>query len=110
MEEYKLPSTTLNIMNSQKEMKSPILTRLFIVLQSVCVMPIIIFWFIWLTQGNSLLYLESGLLSPKLSVFDFYSYLSLEFVLSHIPYLITFLGKYVVYGKFHLYKIGLEND
>ena len=97
-------------MNSKKEMENPILTRLFIVLQSVFVIPIIIFWFLWLTQDNSLWYLESGFLSPKLSIFDFYSYLSLEFVLSHIPYLITFLGKYVVYGKFHLYKIGLEND
>ena len=94
-------------MNSENEMESPILTRLFIVLQSVFVIPIIIFWFLWLTQDNSLWYLESGFLSPKLSIFDFYSYLSLEFVLSHIPYLITVLGKLMFMGNSTYTKLGV---
>ena len=75
-------------------MKSPIIRRLFVVLQSVFVIPIIFFWFVWLTEYNN---------------FFRYNPFLLILVLSHILYVITVLGKYIVYGKFHLYKIPEEN-
>ncbi len=68
--------------------------RLFIVLQSVFVIPIIGFWFVWLTED---------------SWFWNYKSFLLYLVLSHILYVLTVLGKYVVYGNFHLYKIPEEN-
>jgi hypothetical protein len=61
------------------------LRRLFIVLQVICSIPIIIFLFLWFTESRSL---------PIYSVILF------------IPYVIIFLVKWIVYGKFHLYKIG----
>ena len=61
------------------------LRRLFIVLQVICSIPIIIFLFLWFTESRPL---------PIYSVILF------------IPYVIIFLVKWIVYGKFHLYKIG----
>lgn len=73
------------------------LRRLFLVLQIVCVIPIIIVWFIGFIESGSNSYWYNKIF-PIL------------FFGSHIPYLITVLGKYIVYGKFHLYKIGEGND
>jgi len=69
------------------------LRRLFIVLQVVGVIPIIFFWFLWLIQ-NKWFWMEHS--------FPFW------LVISHILYLLSFLGKYIVYGKLHLFKIGQD--
>jgi hypothetical protein len=70
------------------------LRRLFIVLQVVGVIPIIFFWFLWLIQ-NKWFWMEH--------------YFPFWLVSSHILYLLSLLGKYIVYGKLHLYKIPEEN-
>ena len=67
------------------------LRRLFIVLQGIFSIPIIFFWVVWLTEYNN---------------FFRYNPFLLILVFSHILYVLTVLGKYVVYGNFHLYKIG----
>ena len=69
------------------------LRRLFIVLQVVGVIPIIFFWFLWLIQ-NKWFWMEHS--------FPFW------LVISHILYLLSFLGKYIVYGKLQLFKIGQD--
>ena len=69
----------------------PMLRRLFIVLQGIFSIPIIFFWVVWLTEYNN---------------FFRYNPFLLILVFSHILYVLTVLGKYVVYGNFHLYKIG----
>jgi len=75
------------------------LRRLFIVLQYFGSIPVLIFFFLWLTEdvyfwgGNTLFYFFC------------------MFVLSTIPYGFVILGKWIIYGKFHIYKIeeGEEN-
>ena len=69
------------------------LRRLFIVLQIVGVIPIIIFWFVWLIQNEGFWWTYS---------FPFW------LVSSHFLYLLSFLGKYIVYGKLQLFKIGQD--
>ena len=70
------------------------LRRLFIVLQYFGSIPVLIFFFLWLTEdvyfwgGNTLFYFFC------------------MFVLSTIPYGFVILGKWIIYGKFHIYKIG----
>ena len=72
------------------------LRRLFIVLQYLGSIPVLIFLFFWLFGSDR-----------------FWSYkpVMLMFVLSLIPYGLIILGKWIIYGKFHIYKIeeGEEN-
>ncbi len=72
----------------------PMLRRLFIVLQGIFSIPIIFFWFVWLTEYNN---------------FFIYNSFILLLVFSQIIYVITVLVKWIVYGKIHLYKIGEGN-
>ncbi len=71
------------------------LRRLFIVLQSFSLIVIILFWILCLTRLETLSY----------GYFWVHQFLP-SLVVSHIPYLFNFLGKYIVYGKFQLFKIG----
>jgi hypothetical protein len=66
------------------------LRRLFVVLQYLGLIPILIFWFFWLIEDE---YFWNG--KPFTM-----------FVLSLIPYGLIILGKWIIYGKFHIYKIG----
>ena len=70
------------------------LRRLFLVLQSIFSLPPIIFLFFWLMSGP-------------------YSYFGrdtsvnyLWFVLTLTPYGLIILGKYIIYGKLYIFKIG----
>ena len=74
------------------------LRRLFIVLQYLGLIPVIIFWFYW---GYSSKYDPSWKFPQNL----------LMCILSLTPYGLTILGKWIIYGKFHIYKIeeGEEN-
>ena len=74
------------------------LRRLFVVLQYLGLIPVIIFWFYW---GYSSKYDPSWSFPHNLW----------RFLLSFIPYGLIILGKWIIYGKFHIYKIeeGEEN-
>ena len=71
------------------------LRRLFIVLQSLCSIPPILFFFFWFEDG----YHIRDLPFPGGKPFTM-------FVRSLIPYGFVILGKWIIYGKFHIYKIG----
>ena len=81
-----------NGMNKDKEF--PMLRRLFIVLQSFCSIPPFIFLFFWYKSGPFYNYL---LFSPLVMFF-----------LSLIPFGLIILGKYIVYGKLYIFKIGQD--
>ena len=76
------------------------LKRLFLVLQSIFSIPPIIFLFFWL-------------ISEEYDYFYRITYgnVFFVFVLSLIPFGLIILGKYIVYGKFYIFRIeeGEEN-
>jgi len=84
-----------NGMNKDKEL--PMLKRLFLVLQSIFSIPPIIFLFFWL-------------ISEEYDYFYRITYgnVFFVFVLSLIPFGLIILGKYIVYGKLYIFKIGQD--
>ena len=69
------------------------LRRLFVVLQFLGLIPILIWWFFWVTSSE---YDRSWKFPNDLWLL----------LLSLIPYGFVILGKWIIYGKFHIYKIG----
>ena len=67
------------------------LRRLFIVLQYLGSIPVLIFLIFWLFGSERNWYDEERMLM---------------FVLSLIPYGLIILGKWIIYGKFYIFKIG----
>jgi len=65
--------------------------RLFLVIQSICLIPPIIMFPVWLNSSQR----ESSIL------FFF-------FLLTLIPYILIILTKYIIYGKFYIFKIEEE--
>ena len=65
------------------------LKRLIIVLQSLCSIPVLMFLFLWLIED---IWFRNG----KLFTFG----------LSLIPYGLIILGKWIIYGKLYIFKIG----
>ena len=69
------------------------LRRLFIVLQSFCSIPFIIFLFVWIT-------------SPEYGRWGRTFYVVQMCLLSLTPYGLVIIGKWIIYGKFYIFKIG----
>ena len=72
------------------------LRRLFLVLQSIFSIPPIIFLFFWLMSG------------PYSYFWRDTSVNYLMFVLTLTPYGLIILGKYIIYGKLYIFKIGQD--
>ena len=73
------------------------LRRLFLVLQSIFSIPPIIFLFFWL-------------ISEPYDYFYRITYgnVFFVFVLTLTPYGLIILGKYIIYGKLYIFKIGQD--
>ena len=73
------------------------LRRLFLVLQSIFSIPPIIFLFFWL-------------ISEEYDYFYRITYgnVFFVFVLTLTPYGLIILGKYIIYGKLYIFKIGQD--
>ena len=72
------------------------LRRLFLVLQSIFSIPPIIFLFFWLMSG------------PYSYFWRDTSVNYLMFVLTLTTYGLIILGKYIIYGKLYIFKIGQD--
>ena len=74
------------------------LRRLFLVLQSILLIPPIIFLFFWLGSSPY----DSFWRNPSVNFW--------MFVLTFTPYVLVILGKYIIYGKLYIFKIGYGDE
>ena len=71
--------------------------RLILVLQSISLILLIVMFIVWLY------------FLPSFESRNF-EYVSFLFLLSFIPFTLLILGKYIVYGKFYIFKEKVEEQ